>query len=508
MKRLFEKLINITRQYFHLKREYQKTGEGNNLSDELVFFNSVKSDEIVFGVEFLILLMLSRKGAKCVSVIDDGIFGHHDFVQKSNEFEYINPQKRFFYVMRRKYLTFLHRCISKKIEIIYVSELKHISWCPSDQEVVEKLCVKHATSSTKRFFQAAFYDEKDEDHKTYYDLSYLNCTLSIKVACLVMSRGATKYLTSHGIYSCWGPAYDYLAYKNFNETYIYGTNTYKSGEVFISQEKLQIQSQCRFLLSNLNRKLDSNQISEANNYLDSRINKRTKDNRVYYNFDLRKIKLDKSKKNIFLFPNVIWDGDIPEKDTLFSGLVDWIVETIKFASEHPGLNLYIRFHPAETTWYDGVVKLEDIIIPLTLDIVSENISFIFSSDKIDLYEMIPEVDLLVIYDGILALESAYLKKPFILASTGRFSVEHFGARPKSQSDYFDALMNYDPNSDELDYIYLLGLRLTYIYIFLISIPVCSISNQLTDFGVDLFNCNSANLDLDNNKRLQNMLGFK
>jgi len=505
--KMLAKLVKTILQYLHLRREFKKTKKSSKLKDEFVVFNSIKSDELVFGVEFLILLMISRKGAKCAGIIDDGVFSHHDFIQKCNNFNYINPQKKQIYIWRRKLLSLLHRCISKNIEIVYVSQLKDVTWCPADQYIVDNLCVKHAVSSTKRYFQVAFYDKTDKDQKTYYDLSYINSQLSIKIACFVLNCGATKYLTSHGIYSCWGPAYDYLAYKQFQNVYIYGTNTYKSGEVFISKEKLQLQSKCNFLRSNILIELEKNQILDAEAYLDSRVNKKTKDNRVYYNFDLRSIKIDKSKRNIFLFPNVIWDGDIPEKDTLFSGLVDWITETIKFAAKHKDINLYIRFHPAETSWYKNSAKLQDTIIPLTSDIVADNIFFILSGDNIDLYDVIPEIDLLVLYDGILSVESAYLKKPFMLASTGRFSVDRFGAIPQNKMEYFDALINYNPSAIDLEYVYQLGLKLTYIYHFLISVPIPSISNNTTDFGVDLTKCNASNLDLDNNKKLQRMLGL-
>ena len=275
--RALAKLVKIILQYLHLRREFKKTKKSGKLKDEFIIFNSVKSDELVFGVEFLILLMISRKGARCVGIIDDGVFSHHDFIQKSNNYNYINPQKKQMYIWRRKLLSFLHRCVSKDIEIVYVSQLKNVTWCPAEQSIIDNLCVKHAVSSTKRYFQAAFYDETDKDHKKYYDLSYINSQLSIKIACFVLNSGATKYLTSHGIYSCWGPAYDYLAYKQFHNVYIYGTNTYKSGEVFISKEKLQLQSKCNFLRSNILKELDRNQILDSEAYLDSRVNKKTKD---------------------------------------------------------------------------------------------------------------------------------------------------------------------------------------------------------------------------------------
>ena len=505
MIRILKKFLNLIGQYAHLKKEYNQTKVSRRLKNEIIIFNSIKSDELVFGIEFLLLLMLSKKGAKCIGIIDDGVFNHHDFIQKSNNFDYINPQNKIIYIIRRILLVRLLRYVSKNIEIVYVSEIKKINFLENDKSLIKDLCDKHAQSSTKRYFQAAFFDRNDINHKNYYDLSYKNSELSLKIAYYALERGATKFCTSHGIYSCWGPAYDYLAYKNFRNIYIYGVNTYKSGELFISKEKLQLQSKCKFLQERIKEELTHEKNLKIIEYLNARVNKTTKDNRVYYNFDLRKLMLDKSKRNIFLFPNVIWDGDIPEKDTLFNGLVNWILETIEFANNNKDLNLYIRFHPAETSWYEGVVKLEDIILPMVKDKLGNNIYFIKSGDNIDLYNLIPEIDLLVIYDGILAIESAFLKKPFLLASTGRFSVDNFGSIPKNKEEYFDALINYDPNQTELDIIFNNGLKLAYNYIFEISVTFPSISNDFSDFGVDLYKCNSSNIDLDNNIKLINML---
>lgn len=503
-----KKLFNLVNQYIQLRREYLKTRSSDELNNELVIFNSVKSDELVFGVELLILLMLSRKGAKCRAIIDNKEFCHHDFIQKNNKFNYINPQSKLVYVLRRKLLTFLFRLVSTKVQIVLTSEIKNIKWPSIDEKIINNLCEKHASSSTKRYFQSATYDKSDSNHRDYYNLSYVNSELSIKIACYAIREKATKFITSHGIYSCWGPAYDYLIYKNFQNVYIYGTNTYKSGEIFISKEKLQLQSRCEFLLSNLNIRLQPNEILDAESYLESRVNKKTKDTKVYYDFDLQKLELDKSKKNIFLFPNVIWDGDIPEKDTLFNGLVDWILETIQFASNHKDLNFYIRFHPAETSWYHDSVKLEDIIIPLLSKNMPSNVNLILSGENIDLYKVLPDIDLVILYDGMLAIESSYLKIPFLLAGTGRFSVEGFGVIPNNKDEYFDALLNYQPDDNELTKIYDLGIKLLYIYNFLISVPLCSISNELSDFGVDLMNCNSTNIDLDNNKKLKSMIGIQ
>ena len=86
MIRILKKILNLIGQYAHLKKEYNQTKVSRRLKNEIIIFNSIKSDELVFGIEFLILLMLSRKGAKCISIIDDGVFNHHDFIQKSNNF--------------------------------------------------------------------------------------------------------------------------------------------------------------------------------------------------------------------------------------------------------------------------------------------------------------------------------------------------------------------------------------------------------------------------------------
>jgi len=59
--------------------------------------------------------------------------------------------------------------------------------------------------------------------------------------------------------------------------------------------------------------------------------------------------IDVSKKMFVLFPNITWDSTLFEKNVGFSGMADWIEETIKIVSSHPEAQLVVRVHPAEVT---------------------------------------------------------------------------------------------------------------------------------------------------------------
>lgn len=71
--------------------------------------------------------------------------------------------------------------------------------------------------------------------------------------------------------------------------------------------------------------------------------------------------IDRSRKTIVLFPNITWDSTTFEQHVGFSGVLDWIYETIRYFADHPETQLVIRVHPAEailaSAGRDPVMKL-------------------------------------------------------------------------------------------------------------------------------------------------------
>ena len=65
-------------------------------------------------------------------------------------------------------------------------------------------------------------------------------------------------------------------------------------------------------------------------------------------YDAIKLKSEKFNKSIAMFPNLVWDGALAERDTVFKGLDDWIIKTIEYCREKNYL-LILREHPQKPT---------------------------------------------------------------------------------------------------------------------------------------------------------------
>jgi hypothetical protein len=145
-----------------------------------------------------------------------------------------------------------------------------------------------------------------------------------------------------------------------------------------------------------------------------------------------------------MFPNVIWDGDIPERNTIFDNLLDWCAFTVE-ALRHTPHRLCIRFHPAEDTRLRGSVRLEELLrrrIP-DLDRI-ESLTLIGSSEKLDSYAFArANADVGLVYDGTLCLELTHLGIPVIACTHGVFTLDSVAYKPTSLGMYRDWLLAPD-----------------------------------------------------------------
>jgi len=62
---------------------------------------------------------------------------------------------------------------------------------------------------------------------------------------------------------------------------------------------------------------------------------------------VRKLGVDMHKPIIGMLTNVVWDAQLHYPANAFPGIVEWLVETVRYFQRHPELQLVIRVHPAE-----------------------------------------------------------------------------------------------------------------------------------------------------------------
>lgn len=419
------------------------------LKNKKIVFFSIRPYSLVLHQELFLAYQFAELGADVKVVVDDGVFEHWDLVQEhDNTTSYTYYQEKVFSKITKLALArlIINAYKHKNIKIVYTSSLANKEKL-TEIDRLTTLEKQQAESSVRRFFEIGSMDLSLSSHKEYYEKSLMNCLISKTLASVIyQSIGPDLFITSHGIYSVWGPAFNYMKEQKV-PSLIYGAHAYKSQEIIISDVIAQTLSQdSDWKNFEKNHFLSKKETLKVEDYFDKRVNFKASDTKIYYGdiVQFEEIVIPKSDdiKTFALFPNIIWDGDVYERDTIFKGIIDWIIKTVDIFRESPH-NLVIRFHPAETTLWKDSKSLQLVLeekIPDIKDI--KNIFLISSDKKINTYDFIAKnVDIGLIYDGMLAMELLYIKKPFISCAISRYTGSGFAYEPDSIETYKLMLLN-------------------------------------------------------------------
>ena len=69
--------------------------------------------------------------------------------------------------------------------------------------------------------------------------------------------------------------------------------------------------------------------------------------------------IDPSRPCVGLLTNVVWDAQVSFRNNAFPNMIEWVLQTIKYFSNRPDLQLLIRVHPAEVK--HGIKSQQPII---------------------------------------------------------------------------------------------------------------------------------------------------
>lgn len=481
--------------YFKIRECVNNIPASDKLNGKRVLFVTIRSFSFIFFQELFFANVYARQGAKVKVLLDDGLLPHWDSYQLPDKKEILNPYKNFKIRLVKFYL--LRAFSHPNISIIYLSSLISESTLKQARADINEQDKKDCISSVRRYFQNGRADLTDPVQKKYYDASIENCVI-MKTAInrIIEDWNPTLAITSHGIYSLWGPGYTILK-KQSIPTYVYGPHPYQP-DCFDITDTL-IQTLCRdsdavdYMKNGVFTEENKKEIQE---FFDKRQNHKTIDTAIYYSWmDKEKAdtsffdKKDESVTTFCMFPNVIWDGDVAQRDKVFDGNLDYIISTINSFRNSKNF-LYVRCHPSEATLCVNDIKLIDVLEKEIPDLYElKNVKIIRSEWKIDTYDFIRNyVDVGIVYDGIIAMELTYLGKPVISPSMARFNGGDFLINPDTREEYFALFDNTDYlksfiNPDRINAM----LKFAYWYIYKLAyyMPIYSTKVWLTcDFNKD------------------------
>ena len=467
----------------------------NSFSNKKIYFNSIRTLPNHFITEMNLSIIFLKSGYSVEIILDDGVFEHIDTAFHSNKGKY-------FYViafklarLRRKVDFFLWDSFVGKISpYLIFKKVSVVHSRDSEFDSGRDVQKRHGfvKSSMIRFFNNELW-ERSDTALWYEKITNINVVISENIGLYVESRIGKNdlFITSHGIYSLWGPAYSEV--KDFKKKIVYGANIYRVSSLQFFNNTQQLSFKEDSLTEFLSFPLSDSQKMEINDWLKKRFRLEGKDTKVYFKEDdqIGKFSLparsDLPGKVFVAYPNVLWDGNIPERDTLFNSIREWIILLIEHFKQNNSHSLIIRFHPAETTWLLGTVTFESTLIDYLNGIsLFSNIVIISSSSKISSYKLLDSFsDYTLVYDGFIALESPFWGVPVLFSGSGRFNVKQYGKQFNSINEYFDFIQkpedNYDIEKDKL-----LAEKLIYYYLFYNSYYFPVLDNVEDDYSTDPF----------------------
>lgn len=419
-----------------------------NITNKVFVFNTIRIFSKQLHIELFLAFVLAKLGAKVFVLLDrNGCFSHWDCTQKHNEnemkikfsadFSSFKSILRYFFV----YKQFLNLYNHENLKIIDYSDVITNN-VPIHKKIVEDSLEidleKHAKSSTRRYTETGEIDFSDESHKNYFDMSLRNANISLQMGRFIKNEiKPDVFFTAHGIYSLWGPCFEYLKQSEI-KSLVYAGGIKIIDEIFMKANRSKEWK--NFKSKELNKQMKNEVIC----YLDKRRAHQTQDNIDHFKYITKDSLIDTKKSKGFdyvfcAFPNVIWDGDVDDRNHIFDGVLDWLIQIIDFMRENKNYFLYVRCHPSEVTRLKGTKLVEELLLDNIKDLENiQNVEIISSKTNLDTYRFLDQcVNIGLVYDGTLGLELPYMGIPTLMAGDGRINIKGINIGVKTRKQYFD-----------------------------------------------------------------------
>lgn len=266
-----------------------------------------------------------------------------------------------------------------------------------------------------------------------------------------------RVIAVHGIYVTHGTICE-IARKHNIPVVVYGI-PYRQGTVWLSHDDTYhrtLVTEPTSLWENLSL------TPEQERHLDSYLDSKRAGGRDYVNYHpnplenrkkiIEELDLNPNKPIISLFTNVIWDAQIYYKYNAFENIIDWLLQTIRYFSYRPELQLVIRVHPAEVK--GGIPTNQPIIseIKKYIEIFPKNIKIVPPESNVSSYTLAEMSQAALIYGTKTGLEIAIRGIPVIVAGETFNRGKGFTYDVGSSKQYFsllDRITNLPRNSPEM-----------------------------------------------------------
>ena len=284
-------------------------------------------------------------------------------------------------------------------------------------------------------------------------------------------------LNNMPVYSAWEPFFMYFKKKKVKTLTISITPLNKRAILFnLSDLLLSDNRYNNYLKKRINKKLNLHEKKQLKDFINKRISAtddHIRTNRIIENCNeetlkLKKfLKIEKHKKNIFMFTNLYWDVGLSDQKGCYKDVISWVIDTISQIKDDNNINLFIKTHPAEIA--KGMESLTTIvdIVKQKIKKIPINVFFITPEKKINVYKLSKYIDLAVIYTGTLGLEMMLLNVPVVNTGKVPYSRLQLSISPINKKKYYNELKR----KKNINPLFRKEVLETYAYFYFIKCPI-------------------------------------
>jgi hypothetical protein len=153
----------------------------------------------------------------------------------------------------------------------------------------------------------------------------------------------------------------------------------------------------------------------------------------------REIGMDLAKPTILLLTNVIWDAQLHYPANAFPNMIVWLVETIRYFTKRPELNLVIRVHPAEIRGGLPSRQFAADEIRKHFPELPPNVHVVGPDQDLSTYALAELCNAAIIYGTKTGVELTSMGIPVIVAGEAWIKNKGLTTDPATAGEYFTTL---------------------------------------------------------------------
>ncbi len=149
-------------------------------------------------------------------------------------------------------------------------------------------------------------------------------------------------------------------------------------------------------------------------------------------------------KYYLMLLNLVWDSAALGLHAVYGGMLDWIIDTVKWVLKNTDKVIVIRQHPVERNNY---VRVSDNYSSELNRVFGSNsrIIFISAKDNVDTYELIKKSDCILGFSSTSIVEAVALGVPAIIVSSAYYKDLGIVYSATSKNEYYNYLLKANDN---------------------------------------------------------------